>query len=282
MIRRGLIFVLLLAPTAGTQERSPAASSPLPRAAQEEFLRNASFVGERRSIGQQYAWRASLSDGKRTHDAAVETEDGTTPAQRDYRFNVAAYELDKALRLNLVAPSVERMVSGQPASVTWWVDDVAMAEVDRRAKNIQPPDLENWQQQMQAVRVFDELASNPYRNMHPERVLAAGPGAGAKPDYSWGELLITRGWRVWLIDHTATFRILRQLQHPQTLTRCDRALLRRLRELNRDSFQQTLGKYLTAEQLDALEARRKLLVSHFDEQIRGKGESAALYDLPPL
>ena len=33
-----------------------------------------------------------------------------------------------------VAPSVARPVDGRPAAVTWWVDDVAMAELDRRKK----------------------------------------------------------------------------------------------------------------------------------------------------
>lgn len=46
------------------------------------------------------------------------------PLQRDYRFNVAAYELDKALELDLVSPSVERAVNHRPAALTWWVDDV--------------------------------------------------------------------------------------------------------------------------------------------------------------
>jgi hypothetical protein len=63
----------------------------------EQFLLHASIIGERRTAAQRYAWRVTLDDGRRKHDAAVETEDGTTPTQRNYRFNVAAYELDKAL-----------------------------------------------------------------------------------------------------------------------------------------------------------------------------------------
>jgi hypothetical protein len=54
-----------------------------------------------------------------------------------------------------------------------------------------------------------------------------------------------------------------------------------LRELNQEVLQQKLGKYLTPEQLDGLEARWVLLVKHFDEQITSKGEGAVLYDLPP-
>jgi hypothetical protein len=54
-----------------------------------------------------------------------------------------------------------------------------------------------------------------------------------------------------------------------------------LRELKREVMKQKLGKYLTSEQLDALETRRQLLVKHFAEQIALHGEAAVLYDLPP-
>ena len=219
-------------------------------------------------------------NGKRRHDANVETEDGTTPTLRNYRFNLAAYELDKALELNLVPVTVVRTVNGRPASVTWWVDDVAMTEMARRRKKIEPPDPESWNKQMQAVRVFDELMSNRYRNMNPERF--ERPDGTVTPfDASWVELVITRDWRIWLIDHTETFRVRKRLEHLQSLTRCDRSLLAKLRKLNQEVFQQRLAGYLSPEQLDALEARRALLLKHFEKQITSKGEDAVLYDLPP-
>lgn len=124
---------------------------------------------------------------------------------------------------------------------------------------------------MQAVRLFDELISNMYRAVSP----------GHDLDASWGDLLITRDWRIWLIDHTRTFRIGKQLENPQSLTQCDRTLLGKLRGLNKEGLKAKVGKYLTPEQLDGLEARRELLVKHFDEQIARKGEGAVLYHLPP-
>lgn len=274
MIFLASFFILLLPVAAKAQEQRAAAASPLTRAEREEFLLKAGIVGERElspTAKYPYQWRITLDDGKRKHDAAVNAEDGSSPSRRDYRFNVAAYELDKVLELNMVATSVERTVRGLPAAVTWWVDDVAMAEVDRRRKKIEPPDPDNWNKQMQAVRVFDELVANMYRSIAP----------APDRDTSWGELLITRDWRFWLIDHTGTFRISKQLENPQSLTQCDRALLGKLRALNKEVFRQKLGKYLNPGQLDALEARRELLVKHFDEQITRKGEGAVLYDLPP-
>lgn len=262
--------LLILPPAASTQSRPADTTSFETRAAMESFLSRTNVVNDPRPAAGT-SWRVTLDDGTRKHDAAVETANGSDPTRRHFRLNVAAYELDKALGLNLVVPSVERQVAGgRPASLTWWLDNVAMNEVDRRRKRVEPPDPESWNRQMQAVRVFDELISNTYRDTSTALYLNS----------VWDNLLITTDWAIWLTDHTGAFRVRNQLADPDSLTRCDRALLRGLRELNRDDLQRILGKYLSLPQLDALEARRAILVRHYDEEIRTRGESAVLYDLP--
>jgi hypothetical protein len=264
------LLIVLMPAAARAQELRPAPSQ-VTRSDKEDFLLKANIVDEGDTSTGSKFWRVTLDDGKRKHDAAIETSTSHNASQRNYRFNVAAYELDKALELNFVVPSVERSVKGQPAAFTWWLDDVLMNEVERRGQKFEPPDPDSWKKQMQVVRVFDELISNVYRNISPAFYLAT----------MWDNLLITRDWRVWLVDHTRTFGTSRQLENPQSLVQCDRTLLGNLRTLNREVMKQKLGKYLASEQLDALEARRELLVKHFDEQIALKGENAVLYDLPP-
>ena len=119
---------------------------------------------------------------------------------------------------------------------------------------------------MQAVRLFDELISNSYRSTRPEFLLTT----------LWDNLLITGDWKISLIDHKAAFRSTRQLDDPAGLVQVDRALFGKLRGLNIER----LRAYLTEEELDGLEARRGLLVRHFDERIASSGEAAVLYDLP--
>jgi hypothetical protein len=267
------VVSLLMAPLmAGANVQDPRSAPPslVTLAEKEEFLLKADIVGETPPSGGR-PLRIKLRDGRRKHDAVVQTSTSSDPGRPDYRRNIAAYELDKALELNLVAPSVERTVNGEPAAVTWWVDDVVMSEQGRRAKNVEPPDPETWSKQMQAVRVFDELTANAYRKVSP----------GFYTSSVWDNLLITKDWRIWLIDHTRTFGPTRRLEEPDSLIRCDRAMLAKLRELNRDALQQRVGRFLTPEQVDALELRRVLIVTHFDEQIANKGEGIVLYDLPP-
>jgi hypothetical protein len=267
---QALFGILILSAAAQARQQTPVPSSFDTGAAREGFLSKANLVSDA-PVDRRPSWRATLDDGSRKHDASVETADGTGPTRRNYKFNVAAYELDKALGLNLVPASVERLVSGRPASLTWWLDNVAMDELDRRRKRIDPPDAESWNRQMQAVRVFDELISNTYRDTSPALYL----------NTVWDNLLITRDWTIWLIDHTGAFRTRSALLDLESLTRCPRNVLGRLREMDRELLQRILGKYLSSQQLDALEFRRALLVKHFDAQIASKGEAAVLYELTP-
>ena len=267
---RSTLFVTMLLAVSLSRAAESQAPALATRDERQAFLSNARFVTDAPADGRP-SWRASLADGTLVHDAAVNTEDGSGPTRRHYKFNLAAYELDKLLDLHLVPPSVERSVNGRSASVTWWLDDVAMSELDRRRKAIDPPDPDSWSRQVQAVRVFDELISNTYRDTAPPLYLNS----------VWDNLLITTGWTIWITDHTGAFRTRRALEDPDSLIRCPRVVLGRLRRLNREQLQQALQRYLSSQQLDALEVRRVLLVRHFDHRIASKGEAAVFYDLPP-
>jgi len=268
---RLVLCIMLLVPALANGRGQVGTPSSLDtRERREAFLSKASVVTGAPTDGRS-SWRATLDDGSRRHDASVVTEDGSGPTQRNYKFNVAAYELDKLLNLHLVLATVERPVNGRPASVTWWLDGFAMNEVERRRKGIDPPDPDEWGRQVQAMRVFDELISNTYRDTAPPLYL----------NTVWDNLLITTDWSIWLTDHTGAFRTRPGLQDPDSLVRCPRIVLGKLRALDKGRLRGALGRYLSAKQLDALEVRRVLLVRHFDRQIRSRGEAGVLYDLPP-
>jgi hypothetical protein len=85
-----------------------------------------------------------MSDGQLTHDAQVQDVDISMPIfqvdpkhtevnfKDSYRYNIAAYRLSLLLDLDNVPMSVLREVDHKPSAVTWWLDDVAMEEGDRK------------------------------------------------------------------------------------------------------------------------------------------------------
>lgn len=252
---------------------APAPAQELTLADKEEFLLKGDILTVREvPVGVTRPRRASMEYKGVKHDAHVQTinerkasfttQRGTELNFRDYYgFNIVAYELDKLLGLNMTPPSVERRVKGQSAAVSWWVDDVAMMEVDRMKKKIEPPDPDDWNKQMFIVRVINELTCDTDANLT--------------------NLLITRDWKLWTVDRTRAFRALQKIPNPKNLVKCERRLLARLREVTREDLKPVAGNHLNRMELDGLEARREQIVKWFDGEIARKGEVAVLYDLPP-
>ena len=244
-----------------------AAETQLTRAQKREFLLKAKIVKTRAaSEGITGTIRATLDDGNVIHDASIQVIDdskirfasatGTEINFRDsWKFNVAAYKLDQLLGLNMVPVTVERSFRGSTGSYTWWVDDVLMDEGDRLKRKQQAPDVDNWNHQMHIVRVFDQLIFNTDRNL--------------------GNLLIDRNWQIWMIDHSRSCRTLTGLREPKNLVHCDKELLAKLKELNAETLNKALGRYLGGMEIRGLLARRDRIVKAFEE----KGPSA-LYTSP--
>ena len=177
-----------------------------------------------------------------------------------YKYNIAGYRLDKIMGLGMVPVSVKRKVGGNWAAVTWWIDDVLMTEKQRKKRKIPTPNPDHWNKQMYCLRVFDQLIYNMDRNL--------------------GNLVITKDWRIHMVDHTRAFRTHRVLESPKDLVQCDRRLLAALRGLTYETLAGELRPYLTKSQIKALLARRDLIVKYFDNAVAEKGEQAVLYDLP--
>jgi hypothetical protein len=268
-----LVLITSVVSTAALSLQSPPSGAALKYscAQMETFLKKAKVVRQRDiPVGVTVPIRATLDDGTLRHDAAVQTVDvqansfetqrGTELNFRDtWMFNVAGYELAKLLELNIVPPYVERAVNGRRASVSWWVNDAIM-ERDRLQKKISPPDVDKWNQEMHAIRMFRELIGDA--------------------DFNATNTLITKDWRVWIIDFSRAFRRSKTLQYPDEVTRTDKKLLTGLRSLSRDVLRQRLGRWLTAAEIDPLLVRRDLIVKSLDTHLAAKGPDAVLYDLP--
>ena len=241
------------------------AATPLPRqdtavrsdAEIEQFLRKAKVI-KTRNIGKGVtnSVRVTLTDGTITHDAHVQSIDeakvrfdgtqGTELNFRDsWRFNVAAYRIDRMIGLNLVPVSVERSLQSRAAAFTWWIDDVLMDEGERSKTDQQPPNIACYNAMMRGLRVFDQLIDNIDRNA--------------------GNFVITKSWRLWGIDHTRAFRYSKTPRKPEHLTQIDRSVLEKLRGLNFPEMKQALRSYLPDSDIRNVLARRDAIVAHFEK-----------------
>ncbi len=201
------LFLLVLSPCLWSQP-TPVDFSAWSDAQKESFLLRAKVVKtERVSTGVTGTLRATLCDGQSTHDASLQsidvskrsvtTRQGTELNFRDsYKYNIAAYRLDRLLNLHMVPVSVERKIRGKKASLTWWVDDVEMMDKKRYQRKIAPPNRARWNDQKFQVRIFNELVYNT--------------------DPNRGNLLITKDWKLVMIDFSRGFRRHKELKkvHP--------------------------------------------------------------------
>jgi len=230
----------------------------------EKFLKTAR-IGPMKELseGVTNSRKATLIDGALTHDAHVQTVNEFKPVfnssqgselnfMDSYKFNIAGYHLDRMLDIGMIPMSVDRKVGGSSASVTWWVDDVMMTEKERFQKKIEPANPDLWNKQMHVVRVFDELIQNTDRNL--------------------GNLVITKNWDLWMIDHTRGFRIAKTIRQPKNLVRCDKYLLEKMKGLNKPDLQKTMKGYLNGMQIDGILARRDLIVQFFEKEAAKGGE----------
>ena len=112
------------------------------------------------------------------------------------------------------------------------------------------------------MRVFDQLIFNVDRNLT--------------------NLLIRKNWDIEMIDHSRSFRLSHNLENPKNLAKCERTLLANLRALDKDTVMKQLMPYCTKSEVEAVMARRDVIVKFFDDQVKQKGESAVLYDLQKI
>ncbi len=116
-----------------------------------------------------------------------------------------------------------------------------MMEEDRQRDRIEPPDRALWNDQIQQVRVFSELIYNAEPNPR--------------------NLLITKNWKVWMVDFTRAFRTYKKLMDEPGLTRIDRRFFEALRSLNEEQLMRELSPYLRKIEVKSLLARKERILN---------------------
>jgi hypothetical protein len=96
-------------------------------------------------------------------------------------------------------------------------------------------------------------------------------------DRNLANLLITKTWKIALIDHTRCFTPYHGIRNKENLTRCSRELLTRMKSLTAAAVTQAVGSHLTRAEVQALISRRDRIVEFFENRVREKGEENVLF-----
>jgi len=256
--------------------QTPTSATELTDAQKEEFLLDAEVIrGRNIGVGVNRTRRLTLRYGGTEHDAHFSDVDIFERVYRlpnrtelnftdNYKYNIAAFRLDRMIGLNMLPVTVERTVNRAKGSLAWWLD-IIMMERERYEKNLQVPDPECWNEQMYQVRVFNELVYNTDANL--------------------GNLLITPEWDIRLVDFTRAFRTSKTLLAPENLELVHGMKVRRhiyegLKGLTEEQLLERMDGYLTKPQIRALLARRDKIIEFLDGQIAEKGEADVICDEP--
>jgi hypothetical protein len=158
------------------------------------------------------------------------------------RKNLAAYRLDRTLRLGLVPATVKREVNRQTGIVQArperWV-----TQADVEQKSLQPGGWCALQPQFQLMYAFDALIGNEGRTR--ERILYDGD------------------WLLLLTGHEQAFGSVALPQHLRAAApQLGQEMRRRLATLDKAALAQTLGDLLKDRERSAILARRDLLLAN--------------------
>ena len=218
----------------------------------EEYLRTAPI--DRLTdipVGVTRPRRAYFAPGGLARSAAVKD---LPPGVRggfwdSYKSEIAAYELDRLLGLDMVPPTVERRVGHDLASVQLWVEGCrVIKDVDQNA----PHDPVPWNREIYRQRVFDNLIANI--------------------DDNAGNILVDPLWNMILIDHSRCF-FSDSMPFEKQMSHVDRPLFEKLKALDEASVTARLKPWvLSGSVVRQVLKRRDKIVAHFEARARELGE----------
>lgn len=186
-----------------------------------------------------------------------------------WQYEIAAYEMDKLLDLNMIPPTVERKFKGKKGSLQLWIES-ELSDLERMERNIKVPPsrLDNWSKKKYLMRAFDCLIANEDRTQQNIRY--------------------AKDWRMILIDHSRSFRSSKKftkqlmfgkngIQSQKLFRQLPRSFVGKIKALNLENIKKAVGSYLKEKEIKAILIRKELLLKEIEEMIKEKGEDKVLY-----
>lgn len=227
----------------------------------EYYLSKAAVVDVRPEAvpGRTAAWKISLDDGEFKRLAMFKVVDDPRPAPlpESYKYELAAYALDKLLDLNRIPPVTEREIRGIRGSLQILVENCIGLDKQQR-QNISPPDPQAFADALDEINIFENL-------VYCERT-------------ELDDILIQEeSWTIFRVDFSEAFSPTPDLIPEQKITRCSKKLFQNLQELSDNVIKARLENYLNDEEISALIKRKALIIKTLKKLIEEKGKEAVLF-----
>ncbi len=241
-----VLAVTLVVPALLAQTPDPAASTSsqqqngskywLGRQAEiEEYLIDAEVVrAEKLPVGVTDPLRLFLAPGGPTGSVVWCALHGRPRGFWDsWKADVAAYEVDKLLGLDMVPPVVAKRYEGKMGRASAWVPDCTVWKIDEPVKG---PDKAAWTRQIVRMKMFDNFIGNTDRNQ--------------------GNLLVDPAYNLILIDHGRAFTAGKKLV--SRMSRIDPDLWDSMQALTREDLEPLEEGVMKGQVKKILERRKKM------------------------
>ena len=248
------LFVALV----GAQQPAAPASAKTwldQRQAMEDYLRTAEVIKmEDIGLGVTKPRRAYLAPGGLFDRMAWKTiKPGFHHGfYESYKSEIAAYEFDKLLGLDMIPPTVERKVNNETGAAVMWVGSTKSFKDLGGPPTPPPAQVAAWSKQLIRAKMFDNLICNIDPNL--------------------GNWLVDSSWNLILIDHTRSFTTKKDMAHE--VTRIDQELWGRMKALTVESLTPALGPWIGNKEIKGIIERRDRLQGIIDKLVASKGEAA--------
>jgi len=192
-------------------------------------------------------------------------EDGTVVFNftDKYHYDRAAYLLDRRLEMYMVPVAVFRDVGNRSGVLIEWVSG-DFTEADRRKRGLVPPESLDFEIQLGIMDVFDALIHNDDRHLN-------------------NVMILKDGWDLRLIDHSRTFRTVKEL--PEKFAGTNAVLspefYEQLKTLSVDELKPLLKGTVSGSQIKTMLKRRDLIVEKIEADRAKLGDSFVLKERLP-
>ncbi len=171
-----------------------------------------------------------------------------------YKSEIAAYELDKLLGLDMIPPTVEKRVGGDLGAAVMWASPTKSFKEMGGPPTPPPAKIPAWNRQMIRAKMFDNLINNKDPNL--------------------GNWLVDPSWNLILIDHTRAFTEGKQMVHE--MGRIDVELWDKMKALDEPSLTTALGSWIGKGEIKSILERRDEMQKVIDKLVASKGEAAVM------